>query len=343
VLTLVINDNCFYILSLTLLSLLLVKRRFIYGWRFFQGMKIFVASPNANLLLTKDLRALLEKTGEVKYLTKITPFDKIKELSEPGDKILALDPDFSDWKVPNSLLDIPDLKAVCLQTTSFSWIDVDHAKEKGVPVMNIRNWSTYSVAEWIVMVAINLSRKIPLLLRNKWQEDYSKQEGIELRGKTAGIIGLGNIGTRIAELCKGLGMNIIYWSKNSRDDRFKYKELKEVMASADFIFPAFAHTPETEKLLTDDLLKSMKSSAIFATITHLIYNHKLLLEMVKEGRLFGYGFEEMKKELRGTHEGNVWGGPGLGWCTTEALRRNAEQWVESVVKATSGEYTTKVN
>ena len=164
-----------------------------------------------------------------------------------------------------------------------------------------------------------------------------------MKGKTAGVIGIGRICTRIAELCEGIGMEVQYWSRKSRDRRFKRASLRRLMVASDVIFPAMVLAEETKKLITDAMLKSMKRSAIFVSIVHEMYNHKLLLKMVEEGKLFGYGFEEDGGGKFVKYKGNIWGGPALAWATDGSMRRNAEMWVDSIVKAARGRFENRVN
>ncbi len=308
-------------------------------------MKIYVLTPNAKTLFTSELQEKLNTAGEIVLGEELKEMKDIPGLFDGNeDKVLAVDPDFNNWKVSNEDLDqIKNLKAVVLQTTSFSWVDGKHLAEKNIPLVNLRGFSTEAVSEWALMMTLNLARKIPVVIKDGWKEDYVKHQGVELKGKTVGIIGLGSIGTRTAELFQAMGMNIIYWSRNSTDDRFKKVELEELMKTADVISPHVAQNEETSSLLSDEMLKSMKSTAIFVSTIHNIYNHDLVLQMVKEGNLYGYGFEEDKGGKFMEYEGNVWGGPSLGWCTEESMKRNAEQWVEAIVKASKGDFETKVN
>lgn len=307
-------------------------------------MKIIILSPNADTLFTAEQYKKLESLGETLFVKEIKPFAEIEELFTEGEKVIAIDPDFCDWKVPNEVIDkIPDLKAICLQTTSFSWIDIDHAKEKGIPVMNLRGFSTEAVAEWAFLMALNVARKIPLVAKDNWGQDYDIHKGMELKGKTAGIVGLGRIGSRIAELCEGFGMNVVYWSKNSKSEKYKHIELAELMKNSDLIFPVLAQNKETQGLITDDLLRSMQPKAIFVSVVHHVYNHDLLLELVKNGSIYGYAFEEDGGKVFDKFEGNVYASPALAWCTVDSLRKNAEQWVESISKAVVANYETRVN
>lgn len=307
-------------------------------------MKIFVISPNIKTLFTDDQVKQLKSAGDVMIHSEITSYEEVAGLFEgTEDRLLAIDPDFSDWKVPNEVIEkIPNLKSIVLQTTSFSWLDVDFAASKHIPVVNLRGFSSIAVAEWATMMMLALARKLPVIIKDGWKQDYVAHQGIELRGKTVGIIGLGSIGTAVAENCLGLGMSVQYWSKNSTDDRFNQVELEELMKTSDVVIPCVAQNNETQGMLTDEMLKSMKKSAMFVTDIHAVYNHELLIEMVKNGDLYGYAFEDSKAKME-NFEGNVWAGPELAWCTKDSMRKNAEQWLEAIIRASKGELPTKVN
>lgn len=307
-------------------------------------MKLFIISPNIDTQLTQAHRGVLSNVGDLVIFNEVKPFEELTELFagiEP--RIVAIDPDFSGWKLPNEIIDkIPNLQAIVLQTTSFSWVDVNHCQQKGIPVVNLRGFSSIAVAEWAVMLTLALARRLPLVIKDNWKLDYEKHRGFELRGKTAGVIGLGRIGTAIAENLQGLGMSVHYWSKNSADKRFDKVSLEELVRNSDVILSAVAHNDETETLLSDDMVKAMKPTALFVDIAHPIYNTELVLQMVAEGKLGGYAFEDEKNPF-GNYEGNVWNGPALGWCTNESMTKNAQQWVEAIVAAANGKYPTKIN
>lgn len=307
-------------------------------------MKIFLVSPNINTLFSKEQIESLKQAGEVIFHSEVNGFESIRGLFEGDEeRILAIDPDFCDWSVPNEVIEkIPNLNGIVLQTTSFSWVDANHAKKLGVPVVNLRGFSKIAVAEWATMMVFALARRLPVVIKDGWQQDYEKHKGIELRGKTAGIIGLGNIGRSVAENMAGLGMKVQYWSKNTRDDRFELSELDKLVKTSDVIIPTVAQNEETQGMITDEMLKSMKKTAIFASVIHNVYSHDLLLQMVADGNLYGYGFEESKPAMD-KHKGNVWAGPELAWCTEDSMRKNAEQWVEGIINAAKGEFTNQVN
>lgn len=307
-------------------------------------MKIFVLSPNKDAVFTPELIGKLNGIGEVTFFTSPMPLSDVPGLFAGGDeRIVALDPDFCDWKGDaETLAKIPNLKGVCLQSTSFSWLDTNHLNEKGIPVVNLRGFSTEAVAEWALLMALSLARKIPLVVKDGWNSDFVAYQGVELAGKTAAIIGLGRNGKRIAELCRGVGMNVIAWSHTSSVQNIAMRSLQEIFSTADVLFPCVADNEETKKLITDDLLVSMKPTAIFVSTIHLIYNHQLLLDMVKDGRLYGYGFEDDGPHFL-NYDGNVWASPQLGWATDGSMTKNGELWTEAIVQAVRGEFPTRIN
>lgn len=306
-------------------------------------MKIFLLSPIANQLLNDAQMAALRASGELVVITEITPIQQIEELvGGQEEKILAIDPDFCGWKITNEdIAAIPNLKAIVLQTTSFSYLDTAFCRERGIPVVNLRGFSSLAVAEWAMMAALNLARKIPLLIKDGWKLDFTKHKGYELRGKTAGIIGLGRIGKLVAENCKGIGMHVQFWSRQTRDERFNFTELPDLMSSSDVIFLCLPRNEETSVLLTDVLLKSMRKTAIFVR-TGFSPNHQLLLDMVKNGDLYGYAFDEDESTFTEC-DGNIWASPPNAWLTEESTSRNAEQWVDAIVCAARGESVNVVN
>lgn len=307
-------------------------------------MKIYILTEIPDLIFSKDQKKQLTKKRQVVYINKAKPLSELTELlNDPEEKVLAIDPDFWAWNAPSELTEkVKNIKAICLQSTSFSWLDVSVAKKNKVPVVNLRGFPTVAVAEWATMMLFTLARKIPIIAKNNWKMDYDTQRGIEVRGRTAGVVGLGRIGKTIAENMKGLGMNVQYWSKHATDKRFKKVTLAQLMKTSDVVFVALAKNENTKKLISDSMLKSMKQQSMFISVVHEIYNHDLLLNTVSKGKIYGYGFEEQKGKFL-EYKGNVWGGPEMAWYTEESVRKNAEQWTRGILDAAKGKYPNKVN
>lgn len=307
-------------------------------------MKIYLLSPVANEIFSSEVVSKFSGLGEVIIDSTPQPISQLPGMLSEEEKIIALDPDYCEWSLKKEEIDkLVNVKSICLQSTSFSWLDTGAASQKNIAVVNVRNYSTEAVAEWAFMMSLAIARKIPLIAKNAWVGDFSMHQGLELKGKTAGIIGLGNIGRRIAELCHGFGMKVVYWSKNSCDDRFSQVDLSVLFSESDVVFPCLAQNNETKNYITDDLLKSMKDSAIFVSIVHKIYNHELLLDLVRNGQIYGYAYETQDNSEMLKHEGNVWAGPEQAWTTKESLSRNLEIWTQNIINSASSDFRDRVN
>jgi len=303
--------------------------------------RLYLLAPNGNDFSEQQMAAIKKNYDEFAHIDKTTPFDKLPDIADEHEKVFAIDPDFCDWNIPNAALDTRGLVAVCLYTTSYSWVDLEYARKKNIAVTNVRHYSTESVAEQGILLALNVARKLPLLTRNKMEIDFATMRGIELQGKTAGIVGMGHIGARLAELCAAIGMKVIYWSRQSEDGRFEKIDLADLFKNADVIFPALLKNKETEGLITDSLLKSMKPGAIFIEITgNFLYNHSLLLDMAKIGRIYGYGFEESHPKA---YEGNVLAIPPVAYYTKDAMDRNSAQWLDCIISIQGGKIKNRLN
>lgn len=186
-------------------------------------------------------------------------------------------------------------------------------------------------------MAIEVARGTSVLTKNKWTYSF-EQNPMLLKGKTAGIIGLGRIGKRMAELCQGIGMEVIYWSRKSRDDRFRLVELDDLFKSADIIMPALVENEETKKVVTNERLDLMKKSAYLIGINRVraIWDEAHVLEKVKNGEIAGYAFEGESVKEPSTFEGNVWSLPAMAWYTKDALENLLSIWVDNVKAAAVG-------
>lgn len=312
-------------------------------------MKAFVFDPLWDELITSELKAKLNESGlEIVVTKELAPLSQCKALFDGDDeRILCLNPDYVSWKLSSEdYAHIPNLKGIMIASTGFEWVNQDAANKQNIPICQIVNFSTQAVAEWAVMIMFNLARQTPRLIKDNYpldfDKDFMKYRGIQLKGKTVGVIGLGHIGSAIAEACKGIGMNVIYWSRSSTNDAYKKVSLEELLKAADIIFPTAAKNAETLALITDEHIKSMKKSAILVDIAHGLFNKEQVLNMVAKGSLFGYGFEGEPKEFT-EFEGNVWAAPSYAWTTYESMHNSITKWIENMVLAASGEFPNRIS
>lgn len=296
-------------------------------------MNIYLISKQ-ELTLALEQENLLKSSGNLKIIThagKLSDIAILKSDLEP--KVIGLDPDVVDWNLDASEFDlIRNVKAICTQSTSFAWVHPEILEEKGIKVINVPGFSGDSVAEYAIALGIETARRLPLQLKSM-SLDW-KTEPMLLKGKKLGVIGLGNIGKRISEIGKGLGMEVIYWSRNTRDERFAYKELEEVFKEGDLLIPALKDTEETKGLITKEIIDSAKSTAIIVGISRIksLFDENYVISRVEEGKLGGYGFEgDNAKEIKSS--ANVWGVPAIAWYTKDSVDNLIEGWVRNIAQA----------
>lgn len=263
-------------------------------------------------------------------------FDKDNYQNNPvftnsNEKILAIGPEILDWKLNNDFIDkISNLKAICLTTTSFSWVDGQHLRSKGINLINNPKTSTESVAEYAISLMLNISKKLPLIIKNKWNLDYDQHQGWEVKGKTMGIIGLGTIGTRIAKMGKSMGMKVIYWSKNSRNKNFEYRKLDNLLKNSDYIFPTLARNEETKAILGHKKLDLIPKSSFIVSITDEdLFDFEYIAKKVKNGKLAGLAMESEKRKMM-DYEGNIYITPPIAWFTKESFENNINSWIGNI-------------
>ena len=297
-------------------------------------MKIYLIVSGKDAGLSKDQMQSLKKVGEVKIISHKGKLSDIKELvNDKTDKILAVDPDSFDWNLDVEALDtIQNVKAICTQSTSFDWIKPTELRKKNIVACNCPGFSSDSVAEYALCMAIEASRCLAVYVKNNWKVDWNAKPML-LKGKTVGIIGLGRIGTRMAELCAGIGMNVVYWSKMKRDKRFTYVSLKDLFASSDLIMPALVENPETKTLITHTLLDTVKPTTIIVGINRVkvLLDEEYIIKQVENEKIGGYALEGDNAESLPNYKGNVWALPAMAWYTQDSLANLLALWVENII------------
>lgn len=306
-------------------------------------MKIYITYTKDSF--TDEQIKILEESGNVVFLEKTFNLNEALYLKDQDDKILAVDPDWYNWEITEEHLSkIPNLKAVCLATTAFDWIDLDYCKNHNIKVCSIPKYSTDSVAEYAVFLMFCLAKKFPIQAKANYQVDYTKNMlTSELRNKTVGIVGLGTISTRIAKICEGLGMNVMYWNRSLKENNYQRTDLETIFKKADFIFPGFSTNDETKKIITDDLIKMMNGNALINVVNNSkeIFNHNLCLELAKEEKI-SYAFEAYDDKRIKDYEGNVMVTAPYAFYTKEAIDRLIAIWVDNVVALSKGTVQNEV-
>ena len=248
------------------------------------------------------LNEILQKNGlKITYEPEITP-DQIKEKISNFDIVVVR----SRTKITKEMIDrATQCKIIARVGVGLDNIDVDAAKAKGIRVINAVEGAMNAVAELVLGLMLSLAREIPRADREIRNGKWLKKElmGSELSGKYLGIVGLGNIGKRLAKLARGLNMNIIGFDVMpiaddfARDVGLIKADIDTLLSSADYVSFHVPLTETTHHLVNTKRISTMKKTAyIINTSRGEIIDEDALYDALKEGKIAGAALDVFEKE-----------------------------------------------
>ena len=193
------------------------------------------------------------------------------------------------------------LKFIDVAFTGTDHVGLDAAKKKGIAVSNASGYSNEAVSELVLGMVLSFMRNISKVEeRCRNGKDKTGLVGNEVKGKTVGIVGLGKIGRRTAEIFSCLGAKILACSRSRHSDAPSYVrevEMDELLASSDIIILHCPLTPETRGLIGEKELERMKSSAILVNVARgPVVDEKALCEALEKGEIRGALVDVFDKE-----------------------------------------------
>lgn len=196
----------------------------------------------------------------------------------------------------------PKLKLIVCYGAGYDSIDVAAATERGIMVCNTPECVTAPTAEHAIAHIMALAKRLPELDRRVRTMNpdelfvMGKYMSTSLEGATLGIVGMGRIGSKVADFGRLMGMRILYTSRTSKPERDALGDeqvaLPVLMHQSDFISLHCPHTPETHHLISRDMLDLMKPSAyLINTARGPIIDEEALIDTLKQGRIAGAGLD----------------------------------------------------
>ena len=276
-----------------------------------------------------------EKFGEVITYDFSTP-DEVPERVEDADIIILNKVRIDEPAIGNA----KKLKLVCVTATGTNNLDKEYLDKRGIAWRNVAGYSTEAVAQHTFAMLFYLFEHL------SYYDEYVKSEKYvgdrlfthfdmhfnELRGKTYGIIGLGNIGKRVADIAKCFGCNVIYYSTSGKNHCDEYKEVDfdTLLSTSDIISIHAPLTAETEGLINADALKKMKHTAILVNVGRgPIVVEKDLADALNKNCIAGAGLDVLSVEpmdannpLKNIKDSNkLLITPHIAWAAVEARTR----------------------
>ncbi|WUD70259.1 D-3-phosphoglycerate dehydrogenase [Streptomyces sp. NBC_00510] len=233
----------------------------------------------------------------------------------------------------------PVLGGIVLTGTAADYVDLDHCREHGIVVSNTPSYTGSSVAEHALALALASNRYLlPLDAATRTDARPPSPLARELAGKVAGIIGLGEIGGRLATLLRGLDLRVLFVNRSRREHPgAEQVELDRLLMEADFVFLTLPLTPQTFHLLDAQAFALMRPTARVVNVSaDELIDPAPLAAALRNGRIAGAALDVIGSPAPFLDLPNTILTPTCGWYTQEAVYRRAETWVETVQAFVAG-------
>ncbi len=256
-------------------------------------MKICFITSNPQI---EYVKTDLEKIGELTvHNRQKLSVDEVVELASDAEVLVAGSSGVE--KIDKTLIDnLPKLKLIALLTVGIDWVDVAYAREKGIVVSNIKGANSESVAEQTWGMILDLAKRITEFDRDarlKGAFRFNDYKGKEVFGKTLGIIGLGDIGKKVARGAKGFDMRVLGVNKSKQPvEGVELVGLSQLLKESDVIAVCAPLTPETNNIISAEEIAQMKDGVVLVnTSREELVNKQAIVDGLKSGKIFGYGIE----------------------------------------------------
>lgn len=288
----------------------------------------------------------IRKFGELAIYPTSTPEQAKTRVSDCDVLII------NKIQVNKELIDAaPSLKLICIAATGINNIDLEYAASKGIPVRNAVGYSTESVVQATFMHILSLAGSAPYYDESVKSGHYSASpiftdvsvNWYELAGKTLGIIGMGNIGSRVAEVARAFGMNIVYYSTSGTSHCTEYPSLSlnDLLSRSDIVSIHAPLNGRTAGLIGSRELAMMKHSAFIVNMGRGgIVDETALAEAVDNGQIAGAALDVFVTEplpadsplLKVAHKERLRLAPHVAWASCEARQRLVDCIAENIAR-----------
>ena len=294
-------------------------------------MKLVILEP-LGVEREKLLALAEEKLGNraeiVYYDTRVTDPDTLAGRAEDADIAVISNLPFKKEVMERC----PKLKMLSVAFTGVDHVDMDYCRERGILVSNCAGYSNTAVSELVFGLALSLYRRIIECDRAvRAGKDKTGLVGLELSGKKFGIIGMGAIGTRTAQLAKAFGCEVLGFNRSPRQiEGVRMTDLDTLLSECDIVSLHVPLTDETRGLIGERELSLMKPDAVLInTARGPVVDSRALAAALKEGRLAGAAVDvyETEPPIAQDHPlltaPNVTATPHVAFATKEALYQRA--------------------
>ena len=288
--------------------------------------------------------APIAQLGELVCYERSTPQEALERVADCDVLII------NKVLVTPELIDAaPNLKLICESATGVNNIDLAYAASKGIPVRNAVGYSTSSVAQSTFMHILSLLGEGPYYDNCVKSGRYSAMDIFtdpavnweETEGKTIGIIGMGNIGSRVAKIAEAFGMKVCYFSTSGTGHCKEYPcmPLEELLKQSDIVSIHAPLNERTNGLIGAEQLSLMKSTAIFVNMGRGgIVDENALADAISNEKIAGAALDVFVKEplpadnplLKVSHPERLRLAPHAAWASVQARERLVKQIADNI-------------
>ncbi len=253
-----------------------------------------------------------------------------------------------------------NLRLISVCSSGYDNVCVDAATRHGVAVTNVPKYASASVAEYVFGLLLCLTRNIIRADKETRQGTWDNHVptirfvGTELKGKTLGVIGIGNVGKVVTEIAKGFGMKVLVWTRSPSATRarrlhVKFVDLQALLKKSDFVSVHVPLTKGTFNLISYEEIGMMKNGAVLInTARGDIVNEKALVEALKAGKLRGAGIDVFSHEPAQRNDpllkmDNVIVSPHIAGCTEESTKELVQTSISNIIHFINGNPRNVVN
>ena len=255
---------------------------------------------------------------------------------------------------------LANLKCISVLATGYNIVDVEAARQRGIPVSNVPTYATQSVAQMVFAHLLNLTLNVAhhdwTVKEGRWTNSidfcYWDTPLVELQGLTMGIIGFGRIGRATAELARAFGMNVIVYdvtTPSEMPEGCRMVELEDIFRDSDVVSLHCPLTPQTTKLVNTERLALMKPTAyLINTSRGPLIDEQALADALNNERIAGAGIDVLsieppKESNQLLTAKNCHITPHIAWATRASRERLLKVTVDNVTAFLTGKPQNVVN
>lgn len=298
-----------------------------------------------------------EKFGEVTYYPN-TVAENTAERIRDADIVIANKAPLNE----TTLKDAPNVKLICLFATGFDNVDIAYCKSRGIKVANVVNYCTPAVAQHTLLLALMLTEKIAFYDQYVKSGTYSAQDRFsnfdrafnDLEGKTWGIVGMGNIGRRVAGLAQAFGCKVIFYSAsgNSTCTEYERVDFDTLLKESDILSLHCPLSDRTRGLIDKSALEKMKESAILVNVARgPVVDTQALYDALISNQIAAAGLDVLEQEpmakdnplAKIQDSTKLVITPHMSWASVESRTRLVEEVYKNIEAFLNGEDRNVVN